>query len=342
MVHKSLRGVVCFSLLVGFYTAAPWSRRPPLKELRSALLGCAEQADPKSAESANLPLTPERENICAGSPDYYEASVPEPSPAPVPELRPDFPKDRKQAVLSLIHYPWEDLGYNVVFMGSRLGYRAMTLTARRRIEVYVRPGEDFTLQAYDLAHELGHAFDLKNNDDESRRKWCKLRGINPSTPWFGCDACPDYATPAGDFAETFAYLLLGPGNFHSMMAPAPLADQISDLAGFCKIEHLSEAFNRVPKEIREIKSTKAPAHKIRKSEPARDPATPSGPGYELAAKTDFLTANATLTPGPRENAVARESETTEIDKLPVMGPLQVSGSPKIDIPDLDLITTGAH
>ena len=224
--------------------SAPWGRRLPLNSSISAFLTHAQQEDKF--------LKPEKGAVCSGTPQPAEGIALSPSrPHPDPPLSqgPFLEKDRKQAVLALIRYPWEDLGFSIVFMGSRLGYRAMTLTARRRIEVYARPGDGLMQQAYDLSHELGHAFDLKNNNEERRRKWRELRGIDSSIPWFGCDACPDYATPAGDFAETFAFLLLGPGNFHSVMAPAPKADQILELAAFCRIEHVSESLNvRVPRE----------------------------------------------------------------------------------------------
>jgi hypothetical protein len=132
----------------------------------------------------------------------------------------------------------------------------MTITGHKRIEVYVRPSEDATMQAFDLAHEFGHAFDLKYNDYEQRLKWLQLRGIDPSTPWFGCDACPDYSTPAGDFAETFAYLLLGPGSYHSLMAPPPTPDQIPELAKFCGIEHISDALIRPSSPLKLVKTEK--------------------------------------------------------------------------------------
>jgi hypothetical protein len=143
---------------------------------------------------------------------------------------------RRKAVLALIRYPWQELGYQVEFLGPRPGYRAMTISDKRRIEIYVRPGDSPEMQAYDLAHEIGHAFDLVRNNSERRRKWRDLRGIQPATAWFGCNRCPDYSTPAGDFAETFAFLLLGPGNYHSRIAQPPTADEIAPLAEFCRIE----------------------------------------------------------------------------------------------------------
>ena len=158
------------------------------------------------------------------------------SDAPSSSIRQVSFEERRRSVLAMIRYPWEDLGYNIVFEGARAGCRARTFAAKHRIEVYVKPGEETLLQAYDLAHELGHAFDLKYNDEMRRRRWLELRGIPVSTPWFGCNSCPDYGTPAGDFAETFAFLLLGPGNFYSTLSPQPDPDQIPELSAFCRIQ----------------------------------------------------------------------------------------------------------
>jgi hypothetical protein len=162
-----------------------------------------------------------------------------PIDVPLPEIKKPKPREfasRPKAVLSLIHYPWEQLGYEVIFLSPRPGFRAMTISDRHRIEVYMRSGDEAIDLAYDLAHELGHAFDLENNNAERRTLWCNMRGIDPATPWFGCNRCPDYDTPAGDFAETFAFLLLGPGNYHSRMASQPKQDQIPQLAAFCRID----------------------------------------------------------------------------------------------------------
>jgi hypothetical protein len=62
------------------------------------------------------------------------------------------------------------------------------------------------------------------------------RGINPKTPWFGCSGCTDFNTPAGDFAETFAFLLLGPGNFSGKIASAPAEGQVPVLKAFFNSE----------------------------------------------------------------------------------------------------------
>ena len=142
------------------------------------------------------------------------------------------PVAREKAALALIEFPWQELQYDIVFMAPRRGVRAMTFTGEHRIEIYVRPEDDTHLLAYDIAHELGHAIDMTLNTAEIREKWMKARGIDPATPWFGCSGCSDFNTPAGDFAETFAFFLLGPGHFAGCIAPSPPVNQILTLAPF--------------------------------------------------------------------------------------------------------------
>ncbi len=260
MLGKSRNGLFCLSIIVGFFLAASLNDRPPSLLSIRPFQALAKQKDSEhSTLRSDILKSDQSTSYPIAAPKFAKGITSSPpilNPDSSASIRPVFEKNRRQAVLELIHYPWEDLGFNVVFMGSRSGYRAMTLTARHRIEIYVRPRDGALNQAYDLAHELGHAFDLKNNNEDRRRKWLALRGIDPSTPWFGCDACPDYGTPAGDFAETFAFLLLGPGNFHSMMAPLPTANQILELAAFCQIEHLSESLSvLIPKEGKAAKIT---------------------------------------------------------------------------------------
>jgi len=48
--------------------------------------------------------------------------------------------------------------------------------------------------------------------------------------WWACDACTDYATGAGDFAEVFAVSQLGPVDFRSEMGPPPDAATLTALA----------------------------------------------------------------------------------------------------------------
>ena len=139
---------------------------------------------------------------------------------------------RNEAALALIRFPWQQLKYEIVFLAPRHNVRAMFISKEHRIEIYARPADDERLLAYDIAHELGHAIDLTLNTNEMRGKWKKLRGINSATQWFGCNQCSDYNTPAGDFAETFALLLLGPEHFSGRIAPPPTPEQFPMLMPF--------------------------------------------------------------------------------------------------------------
>jgi hypothetical protein len=139
---------------------------------------------------------------------------------------------RLQAALALIDFPWKELGYEIVVRPPRRGFRAMTFTRKKRIEIYARPGDDALTLAYDIAHELGHAIDLTHNNKATRKEWMKARGIDPSTPWFGCNRCSDFKTPSGDFAETFSLILLGPEHFKGRIAPRPTSEQIPLLTRF--------------------------------------------------------------------------------------------------------------
>jgi hypothetical protein len=139
---------------------------------------------------------------------------------------------RPASALDMIQVPWQDLGYEIVFRPPRTGFRAMTLPAKHRIEVYARLQDDVELLAFDIAHELGHAIDLVYNTAETRRQWMQARGIDPETIWFGCNRCSDYNTPAGDFAETFALMLRGPKYFRSRIAARPSPEQFGTLTSF--------------------------------------------------------------------------------------------------------------
>ena len=139
---------------------------------------------------------------------------------------------RNNAALSMITFPWQVLEYQIVFMDPQTGYRAMTYPKQHRIEIYARPGDDSPRLAHDIAHELGHAVDVTYNTPEMRRKWMELRGIDPDTSWFACNKCSDFSSPAGDFAETFALLQVGPEYFSGRIASRPTAEDIPRLIAF--------------------------------------------------------------------------------------------------------------
>jgi hypothetical protein len=122
-------------------------------------------------------------------------------------------------------------GWTVVFLPERVGYRGRTLPEPKRIEIYVREGDTARSVAYDLGHELGHAVDVTFSTPALRSSYRSIRGIPADTRWFGCADCSDYATPAGDFAETFGYMVTDPGfDWRSVLGKAPTNEQIADFA----------------------------------------------------------------------------------------------------------------
>jgi len=131
-----------------------------------------------------------------------------------------------------VRYHWQKLGFSLTFEPARRGFYGLTNRNARTIEIFVRDGETVPFIARIIAHELGHAVDLTYNSDADHDRWKSQRGIPASTPWFGCNGCTDFRTPAGDFAEVFAWHLLHQPDFRSRMAPPPSDDQLRQLEPF--------------------------------------------------------------------------------------------------------------
>ena len=148
--------------------------------------------------------------------------------AAAPDTAPGFEQRLGAAALARISYPWARLGYSITFLGPRSGLLGGTLPGTHSILLFVRPGEDVSLLAHVIAHEIGHAVDKTYNTGARRQRWLELRGVSVSTPWFTCDRCADFTTGAGDFAETFAVWQVGPPD-HSRVAPAPPPAQLAPL-----------------------------------------------------------------------------------------------------------------
>lgn len=141
------------------------------------------------------------------------------------------PEERGQQALALINYPWQALGYTISFEPGRQTYLGLTDQGTRIIHIYVRDSESLDTLARTIGHEMGHALDFGLTTDAERQQYIAIRGINSTLDtWYSCDACTDYSTAAGDWAETFQYWLLGPGQFWSQMGPAPTADQLAQLS----------------------------------------------------------------------------------------------------------------
>lgn len=113
-------------------------------------------------------------------------------------------------------------GWEIAFLPLRSGLQGQTFPDRKRIEVYVSARDSARAISYNLAHEVGHAVDLTYSTRASRLAYRSIRHIAPATLWFGCGGCPDFATPSGDFAETFGLTVTDPAyDWRSQMGPRP-------------------------------------------------------------------------------------------------------------------------
>ena len=137
--------------------------------------------------------------------------------------------------LASLDYPWQRLGYEVVFAPRRRGLLGYTDAGARTITVYVRPGQAPLELRTTIAHELGHALDFAYGSPERRADYRRFRGLSTSSNWFPCYGCQDYASPAGDYAEVFAYWLAGPGDFRSRLAGPPSRAQLTRLVPIFQI-----------------------------------------------------------------------------------------------------------
>lgn len=128
------------------------------------------------------------------------------------------------AALQLVRFDWIARlpGWQLRFHQGRPGYRGLTFIERRVIEVYVRDGDTPELLAHVVAHELGHAVDLTYLGDAERAGWLAARGLGRGTIWFPGEAgVSDFASGAGDFAESFAWVHGPLGHWSGELGPPP-------------------------------------------------------------------------------------------------------------------------
>lgn len=167
------------------------------------------------------------------------ARVPARTPVPVavvvavaavarPAAVAETPAQRGARVLASLHYPYQALGYRFAFLPGRGGYLGLTDAGARQVTIWVRSSESDVVLAHTIAHELGHVLDFTRGTPVRRAKYLLVRGL-ASQPWFGCDGCTDFRSPAGDWAEVFAQWVAGPGDFRSEMAGAPTRAQLTAL-----------------------------------------------------------------------------------------------------------------
>jgi hypothetical protein len=145
------------------------------------------------------------------------------------------PEQREMAAQALgsIVYDWRNSlpGWEIRFLDARSGFRGLTYPDERVIEVYVRDGDTVHSLAHVVAHELGHAVDVTWFSDADRAAWMHTRGVDRGATWFVDSGGSDFASGAGDFAESFAWWQVGaPGWFGELSGP-PSDGQLVALAG---------------------------------------------------------------------------------------------------------------
>ena len=139
---------------------------------------------------------------------------------------------RGEAAVERLRRPADARAVPVAFRPARPDVLGLADLPGRSVEVFVRSCErqSDALLLHVLAHELGHVLDAARMTDDLREQWKVARGIPAETPWFGCDGCRDFATPAGDFAETYAQWQRRATTNRSELAPAPSAAELESLA----------------------------------------------------------------------------------------------------------------
>jgi len=136
----------------------------------------------------------------------------------------------EKALASLRHA--RPAGITIAFLPGRGDLKGLTYFDRKHVDVFVGTcaAESDRLLRHVVAHELGHGLDASRMTEELRADYMAARGIPASTPWFGCNGCQDFATPAGDFAETYAQWQRGSSTSRSELAAPATSAELTDLA----------------------------------------------------------------------------------------------------------------
>jgi hypothetical protein len=181
-------------------------------------------------QPAPAPADPPATPVSAASP---QQAAPAPSvPADPLCTGAGWQQRRGQAALDALRRPSDAAAFSLSFEPARAGVIGLATVHEGRMQVFVRPCGQLSasLLRHVVAHELGHLLDGARLTEAQRVEWMQVRGIAPGTPWYGCNGCVDFATPAGDFAEVYAQWQTGAGSNRSELAGSPSAGELQDLA----------------------------------------------------------------------------------------------------------------
>ena len=164
------------------------------------------------------------------TPPTTQVTAPAPAPIATVNSASLTIAERGGLAVGMLNYPYWATHYRIIFQGPRAGILGVTDNSVKTITIYIRAGQSTASIARVLAHELGHAVDFELTSWSERAQYMAIRGFSSDTSWYPCDMCEDYASPAGDFAEVFAYWQLGPGDFRSMIGAAPSQAELDAIA----------------------------------------------------------------------------------------------------------------
>ncbi len=153
------------------------------------------------------------------------------APTPTSTAVPSTPTAVAEAALAQITYPWQARlpEWQLEFHEGRNGVLGYTWSTEQRIEIFVRDGQSVQFLSHVIAHELGHAVDIELNSPDDRREWQASRGIS-GLSWWAESGMSDFATGAGDWAESFAAWQVGDQHFRSQLGGVPEPEQMALLA----------------------------------------------------------------------------------------------------------------
>jgi hypothetical protein len=159
-----------------------------------------------------------------------QADPPQSQAAPGDCSGPGWQERRGQRALASLRHAIPD-GVTVAFLPGRGDLKGLTFYDTHRVEVYVGScsAESDALLRHVVAHELGHAWDAMHLTGPLRAAYLAARGISTGTPWLGCSRCQDFATPAGDFAETYAQWQRNAPDSRSTIARPATAAELTTL-----------------------------------------------------------------------------------------------------------------
>lgn len=162
------------------------------------------------------------------------APAPATAPAPADPLcsGAGWQQRRGAAALTSLRRPADAALFDLSFEPGRAGVIGLATVHERRLQVFVRPCSELSdrLLRHVVAHELGHLVDGARLTDDLRSQWLAVRGLDPATPWYGCNTCTDFGTPAGDFAEVYAQWQTGASTNRSELSGSPARSELEALA----------------------------------------------------------------------------------------------------------------